>query len=547
MTATTTEWILSHDRSTSGNVATLFAERAESMRGAIAIIDRYRGTDRATTFGELEERGARLTALLRAVGLGRGDVVLLGHPPGLELYAMILAILRIGGVALIVEPGAGRKGIVAACDMALPRAVFAPGGVLALALTIPAVRRIPLRLTSARWFPGATSIHSGRPLQPDRGVACFASDAPAILTFTSGSTGLPKAAIRTHSLLEAQHEALRSVAANAGEVDLVSLPVVVLANLAAGATSIIADVDSRHLDTADLDGVRGQIARLSPTRLTVSPVLVERLAREDGVLTLGRLRSIVTGGGPVFPDVAALVASVAPGVELISVYGSTEAEPIAELRASAVSECDRRMMRQGRGLLAGDPVPEVSMKILKLPVALSGPLTEREFAALVAKSGETGEIVVAGDHVVAGYLHGHGDDETKIRVGNTIWHRTGDAGHVDRIGRLWLLGRVSALVRDERGTAYPFAVECAARSLIGARLMALTAVDGRRTLVIEGALSRADETVLRHGLSWATLDDIVTLEQLPMDGRHASKVNYPALERVLAARSRVLRPATNAV
>ena len=142
MTAATTEWILNHDRSTSGNVATLFAERAESMRGAIASIDRHRGDDRTTTFAELEERGARLTALLRASGLGRGDVVLLGHPPGLELYTTILAILRIGGVALIVEPGAGRGGIVAACEMARPRAVFAPGRVLALALTIPAVRRI---------------------------------------------------------------------------------------------------------------------------------------------------------------------------------------------------------------------------------------------------------------------------------------------------------------------------------------------------------------------------------------------------------------------
>jgi hypothetical protein len=72
--------------------------------------------------------------------------------------------------------------------------------------------------------------------------------------------------------------------------------------------------------------------------------------------------------------------------------------------------------------------------------------------------------------------------------------------------------------------------------------MALTAVDGRRTLVIEGTLSRADEAVLRRGLSWATLDDIVPLERLPMDGRHASKVNYPALERVLAGRARVTRP-----
>ena len=537
MTAATERRTEGADRSISGNVATLFAERAAAMRDAIAIVDRHRGRDRATTFGELEDQGARTAALLRRKGLGRGDVVLLGHPPGLELYTTLLAILRIGAVAMIVEPGAGRRGIAAACAMASPRAVFAPARVLALALTIPAVRRIRLRITSSWWFPTATSLASARSLQPDRHVACFAADAPAILTFTSGSTGEPKGAVRTHSLLEAQHFALRSVAANEGDVDLVSLPVVVLANLAAGATSILADIDARHLATASLRGVRAQITRLAPTRITVSPVLVERLATECGVLALGRLRRIVTGGGPVFPDVSSLVSDVAPGVHLISVYGSTEAEPIAHVTNTGTSEADHAAMRSGGGLLAGVPAPEISLRILRPLAATETSMLAHDFQTRVAGRGEIGEIAVAGEHVVSGYLHGRGDSETKIRVADTIWHRTGDAGYIDPRGRLWLLGRLSAAVRDARGTAYPFAVECAARAVIGSRRMAFVAIGGRRTLVVEGRIAPNEQKALCQVLTWAFLDDVVTVTRLPMDGRHASKVNYPALERLLARRA----------
>src|SRR6185369_11013626 len=108
-----------------------------------------------------------------------------------------------------------------------------------------------------------------------------------------------------------------------------------------------------------------------------------------------------------------------------------------------------------------------------------------------------GEIVVAGGHVLRGYLHGHGDEETKIRVGDAIWHRTGDAGYLDDRGRLWLLGRCSARIVDARGTLWPFAVECAARAVEGVERAALAEVDGGRVLAlqIEGDAAKVSELV----------------------------------------------------
>ena len=71
-------------------------------------------------------------------------------------------------------------------------------------------------------------------------------DTPAIITFTSGSTGEPKAAVRTHGFLIAQHRALvESLALAPGDVDLTTLPMFLLANLASGVTSVIPDADLR--------------------------------------------------------------------------------------------------------------------------------------------------------------------------------------------------------------------------------------------------------------------------------------------------------------
>jgi len=129
------------------------------------------------------------------------------------------------------------------------------------------------------------------------------------------------------------------------------------------------------------------------------------------------------------------------------------------------------------------------------------------------------------------------DEETKFRVEGAVWHRTGDAGFLDEGGRVWLLGRSSARVRDEHGDLYPFQVEAAAAGEPGVRRSALTARAGKRVLFVElspGA-DPATPQRLQERLGWARLDRVVVCARIPTDRRHHSKVDYGALEEIPGA------------
>jgi acyl-CoA synthetase (AMP-forming)/AMP-acid ligase II len=276
--------------------------------------------------------------------------------------------------------------------------------------------------------------------------------------------------------------------------------------------------------------IAAQLRRGDLRSAVASPAFFERLAECPD---LGRLEALYTGGAPVFPDLLRRLQQTAPATRIVAVYGSTEAEPIAEIAASDLTTSDWEAMAGGRGLLAGAPVAGIDVAIL--PDAWGSPIADMDqdgFAARRQPAGQPGEIVVAGDHVLPGYLGGVGDAETKFRVAGRPWHRTGDAGWRDGLGRLWLLGRCSAIIRDDRGHLHPFAVETAARAIPGVVRAAMTAWGPQRLLVLEGRIPSAKAA---EALAWARLDRIISAP-VPMDRRHNAKVDYPALHRMLRRR-----------
>jgi len=249
---------------------------------------------------------------------------------------------------------------------------------------------------------------------------------------------------------------------------------------------------------------------------------------------LPTLRKIYTGGAPVFPRLLEALRALAPGAHVVAVYGSTEAEPIAHIEANEITERDLAAMRSGRGLIAGVPVSEIRLAVLADEWGRPRPaLSDEALKKASLPVGEVGEIVVGGDHVLKGYLGGVGDEETKFRVDGEVWHRTGDAGCIDESGRVWLHGRCAARIDDRRGRLYPFGVECVAMTFPEIRRAAVLGHGAKRLLVIEAAGNEALEERLRAAIDWAQIDDVIFIENIPVDKRHNAKVDYPALQEIV--------------
>lgn len=513
----------------------------------LALVDRCQHENRVISYRELSRRVAAGADALQQMGLQRGQVVLVFQPVSIELYEFLLAAFHAGLQVMLADPSAGRQFLSICCHRLRPHAFFGSWKAQCLRLTVPEMRGIPISICPGTWFPGARGWRTD---SEGTAMVDMMDDDPALVTFTSGSTGIPKAAVRTHGFLLAQHRTLsKALDLEEGEVDLITLPVFVLANLASGLTSVLADTDLAKPGSPDVAAVQKQCETFKVTRCAASPAFFE------GMLAGGtpRFEKVYTGGAPVFPDLLRRLLLALPEARIHSVYGSTEAEPIAHFAAEESDETTEALTRSGGGLCSGMPVAEIRMKIIADQWgAPLGPMDEMEFAELAVADGQTGEIIVSGDHVLGGYLDGIGNEETKIQVESKVWHRTGDAGWLDSHGRIWLLGRCGEKLKafpavpglPDDAPRYPFAIECALREMFSRIRMAALEWEGRRTLVVGRLCDGGEAAAIATAAEKFGIDRVIHLEAIPLDRRHQAKIDYPALRQLLLLQSVGQQPVT---
>lgn len=506
------------------NIAARLVERADRHPERLAIADRHE----RLTFGELAERVATFAGGLAASGIRPGDRVLVFVPMSADLYVTLLGTLHAGAVAVFVDAWADRKRLSAAVRLADPAAFIGSPRAHLLRLLSGEVRRIPRAFT-----PGSARLRNGaRAL-----VHVARADAPALVTFTTGSTGAPKAAARSHGFLMAQHEALAAhLGLRADDVDMPTLPVFVLNNLALGVPSIIPDADPRRPADIRPERVYRQMLFSGVTTSSGSPAFYARLAewceRRGARLPL---RALFTGGAPVLPPLARRLEAAVVGTAHV-VYGSTEAEPIAGIAAGEMA----RLAPKGEGVCVGTPVNGIELKLVR-PHDEAIALGECRWTEWEVGGGEAGEIVVRGAHVLTGYVNDpEAERRNKIRDGARIWHRTGDAARLDAEGRLWLLGRVRERVVREAHTWWPLPAEVRALDVPGVRHAAYlgvadAALGHRAVLCVEADQGGADElqSRLREAVAPWPVDEVRVLRHIPRDPRHASKTDAEALRGVL--------------
>lgn len=489
------------------------------------------------SFAGLARRIAGFQAGLQAEGFRQGDRVIVLFAPCVDLYALVLALLGLGMVPVFVDTGMSRARIMAAFRASGARAVVSMRALLRLWPLLPVLWR-------RRRYAVDGSAFGVRPLarlQAETVAApqaiALPADAHGLITFTSGSTGMPKGADRTHGSLIAQHLAIRHHWPDSdGDVDLTCLPVVALHNLSCGVSTVLPAVNLGAPASVEPALVVAQMQAEGATRMAAAPAFTEKLARhvlEHGI-KVPTLRLLVVGGAPVDRPLAALLRDAFPQAEALIAYGSTEVEPIS---GATVSEY---LASPGTGHLVGAPIPEAEVAIVRLPgdpAAINDPT----LAPWRLPTGHIGEVVVRGPHVLRGYVDNpEATRENKIPAQDgQVWHRTGDTGRLDEQGRIWITGRLKDQVLVHGQPIEPYPVEALLNALPGVdRAAFISDTAGMPVAVLQLGADAEASVVLstaRAELSVQNLASVrcLTVPLIPVDGRHNSKIDRVMLRNML--------------
>ena len=383
---------------------------------------------KATTYGELREQVGRMRGGLLGAGIVPGDRVALLAANNWYFVSSYLAVVGVGAVAVPLNPASPAPAVQHELQSVGARlAIVGPTGRRAIAgVDIDGVPSLTGVITAADLLAAAP--------EP---ITEVEPDDLAVLLFTSGTAGAPRAAKLTHRNLRSNIDQVLSTPTPLGteEVALAALPLfhvfglnaLLGVALAAGWTLVL-------MERFDAHAALEAIAEHQVTVVSGVPTMWSALATLPGVdrEAMGGVRMAVSGAAALDPAVSRLVADRL-GLDLEQGYGLTEASP-------AVTSTVGHKAPEGS---VGVPLPGVEVR-----------LVDGGDDALV---GDTGEVWVRGPNVFAGYWQD--DEATAAVVDDDGWLHTGDVAVVDDDGFLFLVDRAKDVVIVSGFNVFPAEVE----------------------------------------------------------------------------------------
>ena len=496
------------------------------------------------SWAELATRVNHLAAGLSAAGVKAGDRVNLLVPPGIELTSLIYACLRLGAVIVVADAGLGTKGMGRAIKGAGPAYIV---GIERALIGAKAFGWPGIRISAETLSPLKARLLGVKHSVPELIAAGENSDVPMLHTdpdadaavlFTSGSTGPAKGVVYTHRQLTAMRDALKNTYnLEAGTSLVAGFAPFALLGPALGATSVTPDMDVTSPRTLTAAALADAAAAVGATTVFASPAALANVLATSGDLdpdqrkALKRVELLLSAGAPIPEPLLARVSELTPNAELHTPYGMTEALPVTDISLEEI-----RAAGAGNGVCVGTPVSGAQVAIAALsPDGSVGdtPLVE---------PGLTGEILVSAPHVKDRY------DRLWITESKSSslpgWHRTGDVGHLDEQGRLWVEGRLGHILTTADGVVTPVAAEQAAESVAAVGRAAVVGVGPAGTQVPVAVLELADpvrrpgtapqdlaadvRTAVSAGAG-LELAAVLVLPAMPTDIRHNSKIDRTAL------------------
>lgn len=385
---------------------------------------------RTWTWAELQDRVRRVTGALLAADVRRGDVVAFldkNHPACLEVT---LGASELGAANAVLNWRLSAEELVYVINDSGARILFVGAEFVA---AVDAIRSQVDRVQSVVVVGGQMDGYeswlgsaSPAPCQPD-----VESSDPALVLYTSGTTGFPKGAALTHGSLIAHTVAARTAfAVESGDHNLVALPLFhvggssyALLGIDAGVrTTIVREVTPAVLLPALLDGA---------THMFVVPALLAGVIAGGGQITasFGSLKILAYGASPMPTPLLRACLAAWPETGFLHVYGMTELSGVVSTLSPAAH---RDEAHPERLTSAGLPLPGIEVRVVD-------PDTGRDLSP-----GAVGELWFRSAQVMGGYLGR--PEATAQAIVDDGWLRSGDAGRLDADGYIHILDRIKDMV-----------------------------------------------------------------------------------------------------
>ncbi|MET8252468.1 long-chain fatty acid--CoA ligase [Micromonospora sp. NPDC005197] len=429
------------------------AKRRLKSPDQIAIIH---GDRSPMTYRQFADATDRISAVLRERGVGNGDSVAYLGENSPELLQVMFGAAQVGAVFVPVNTrlAAPEIGYVLA-DCAARVLIHDPDFAVPVA-SAAATARTPYVIVNGEGTadrPGLAHLARAA-VTPFTDHADTAHEDPAAIVYTSGTTGRAKGAVLTHGNLT--WVALNCVVdydVVSADVALMISPLFHVASLGMGALPVILKGATMVIERGFEPGrALAQIERHGVTMLSGVPTTYQLLADHPAWAStdLSTLTKLTCGGSAVPARI--LNAYEARGLSFSQGYGMTEAAP----GATALPPTMTRVKQGSVGL----PHFFTDVRIT-------------DAAGAVLPAGAVGEIEVAGPNVFPGY---HGLPEATAEAFTADgWFRSGDLGHLDADGYLYISGRLKDMIISGGENIYPLELE-----------QLLTEVDGVTSAAVIG-------------------------------------------------------------
>ncbi|MCM4156001.1 AMP-binding protein [Gramella sp. AN32] len=320
-------------------------------------------------------------------------------------------------------------------------------------------------------------------------------DQAALISFSSGSTGKPRAVYRSHKILNSQHLALKkSFPPMPGQQDFPIFPNILLHNLSLGIATVIPEIPNFDIRLLEPQKVLKQIVDEDVDSLTGNVFYFKKLLKQlqhTGQILPG-VKEIGIGGSPVPEYLPQLLKSYFVNAVIYIIYGSTQAEPIAVRTV-------REHKNPALGYFVGAVHPDIELWIDSSQKIKAG---KYKFPS--------GLIYVKGKHVVL-----EKDQE---------WLNTGDYGYLDRNSDLYLTGRQGNETQVQGYGHYQ--IENVLNSLPQIKQVAAIANTETFDIFYEGEVKPATIREKLKMFPVSIIGSIKSIKEMPLDKRHHSKILY---------------------